>query len=86
MAPLKAPSSDNFHAVFFQNQRDTLGRDIFRWVQGIFAGNIIEPNLNNTLLVILSKINNPESFTQFCPINLYSVLYKLVMKVIPNRF
>ncbi|KAA3469259.1 LINE-1 reverse transcriptase isogeny [Gossypium australe] len=86
MAPLKAPRSDGFHALFFQSQWDLVGGDVCEWVQGIFDGKKIEEDLNNTLLVLIPKKNNPEDFSQFHPISLCSVLYKIVMKVIANRF
>lgn len=87
MAPLKVLGSDGFHAIFFKNQWDLLGRDICQWVQGVFLGNLIDLELNSTLLVLLIKIDNLESFTQFRPISLCSVLYyELVMKVITNLF
>ncbi|KAA3453866.1 reverse transcriptase [Gossypium australe] len=86
MAPLKAPGSDGFHALFFQSQWDILGNDVCQWVKSVFEGNPIEPKLNNTLIVLIPKKGNPEDFSHFCPISLCSVLYKLVMKVIANRF
>ncbi|KAA3453051.1 Retrovirus-related Pol polyprotein LINE-1 [Gossypium australe] len=56
------------------------------WVKGVFDGKPIEAELNNTLIVLIPKKESPEDFSQFRPISLYSVLYKLVMKVIANRF
>ncbi|KAA3460126.1 reverse transcriptase [Gossypium australe] len=85
MAPLKAPGSDGYHAIFFQSQWDLVGGAVCEWVQGIFAGNKIEEELNNTLIVLIPKKDHPEDFSQFRPISLCSVLYKLVMKVIANR-
>ncbi|KAA3475230.1 Retrovirus-related Pol polyprotein LINE-1 [Gossypium australe] len=82
MAPLKAPGSDGFHAL----QWDILGTDVCRWVKSVFEGNPIEPELNNTLIVLIPKKRSPEDFSHFRPISLCSVLYKLVMKVIANRF
>ncbi|KAA3472023.1 reverse transcriptase [Gossypium australe] len=86
MAPLKAPGSDGYHALFFQSQWDTLGNDVCQWVKSVFEGRPIEPELNNTLIVLIPKKESPEDFSQFRPISLCSVLYKLVMKVIANRF
>ncbi|KAA3482563.1 LINE-type retrotransposon LIb DNA [Gossypium australe] len=86
MAPLKALGSDGFHALFFQSQWDILGEDVCQWVKGIFEGKMIEPELNNTLIVLIPKKVSPEDFSHFRPISLCSVLYKLVMKVIANRF
>ncbi|KAA3488056.1 reverse transcriptase [Gossypium australe] len=82
MAPLKAPGSDGYHAIFFQSQWDLVGGAVCEWVQG----NKIEEELNNTLIVLILKKGHPEDFSQFRPISLCSVLYKLVMKVIANRF
>ncbi|KAH1097427.1 hypothetical protein J1N35_014348 [Gossypium stocksii] len=86
MAPLKAPGSDGYHTLFFQNQWDFIGGDVCHWVKGIFAGRQIDQELNNTLIVLIPKKENPEDFSQFRPISLCSVLYKLIMKVIANRF
>ncbi|KAA3458339.1 reverse transcriptase [Gossypium australe] len=85
MAPLKATGSDRFHAFFFQSQWDIVGGAVCECVQGIFDGNKFEEELNNTLIILIPKKKSPEDFSQFRPISLCSVLYKLVMKVIVNR-
>ncbi|KAK5792155.1 hypothetical protein PVK06_033269 [Gossypium arboreum] len=86
MALLKALGSDDFHSLFYQSQWDHVGASICSWVKSIFAGKSINAELNNLLIVLLPKIQNPECFAQFRPISLCSVLYKLVMKIIANRF
>ncbi|KAG8490242.1 hypothetical protein CXB51_015567 [Gossypium anomalum] len=65
MAPLKAPGSDEYHALFFQDQWDNVGGDMCQWVKEIFAGRQIEQGLNNTLIVLIPKKENPEDFSQF---------------------
>ncbi|KAA3471573.1 LINE-1 reverse transcriptase isogeny [Gossypium australe] len=82
MDPLKAPGSDGYHAIFFQSQWELVGGVVCEWVQG----KKIEEELNTTLIVLIPKKDYPEDFSQFRPISLCSVLYKLVMKVIANRF
>ncbi|KAA3466349.1 reverse transcriptase [Gossypium australe] len=86
MAPLKAPGSDGYHAHSFQSQWDLIGGAVCEWVQGIFAFKRIEGEFNNTLIVLIPKKDQPEDFSQFRPISLCSIMYKLVMKVIANRF
>ncbi|KAA3489717.1 LINE-1 reverse transcriptase isogeny [Gossypium australe] len=86
MAPLKAPASDGFHALFFQKQWDIIGTVVGNWVKKVFAGGNIDAKLNNTLIILIPKIQNPEDFCQFLPISQCTVLYKLVMKIIANRF
>ncbi|KAK5845345.1 hypothetical protein PVK06_001517 [Gossypium arboreum] len=86
MAPLKALGNDGFHALFFQKHWDFIGGTVCDWIKRIFEGNPIEADMNNTLIVLIPKVQNPETFGQFWPISLCSVLYKLTMKVIANRF
>lgn len=84
--PLKAPNNDGYQEIFFQTQWDIVGSSVFKWVQGIFGGKSIDIELNNSLLVLIPKKNDPTNFSQFRPISLCFVMYKLVMKVIANRF
>lgn len=56
------------------------------WVKTIFTGGPLEPDLNNILIVLIPKVFSPESFVEFRTISLCSVLYKLMMKIIANRF
>ncbi|KAH1055801.1 hypothetical protein J1N35_033866 [Gossypium stocksii] len=86
MAPLKSPGSDGFYALFYQSQWAHVGPSICRWVKQIFDGESIDLDLNNSLIVLIHKVNHPKNFSQFRPISLCSVLYKLVMKIIANRF
>ncbi|KAA3469839.1 tyrosine decarboxylase 1-like [Gossypium australe] len=86
MASLKAPGSNGFHFRFFKSQWELVGGAICNWVRKIFDGEPIDSDLNNTLLVLISKVQNPEGFEHFRPISLCSVLYKLVMKIIANMF
>ncbi|KAH1107012.1 hypothetical protein J1N35_010780 [Gossypium stocksii] len=68
------------------SQWDLIGETVCDWVKGIFAGNKIEDDLNNTLIVLIPKKERSEDFSHFRPISLCSVMYKLVIKVIANRF
>ena len=41
--------------------------------------------LNHAFIFLIPKVKNPEFVTEFCPIALCNILYKLVSKVLANR-
>ncbi|KAH1075320.1 hypothetical protein J1N35_027648 [Gossypium stocksii] len=86
MAPLKALGSDSFHTLFYQSQWDHVGTSVYVWIKEVFNGKNIDSDLNNSLIVLIPKTYNLVEFSQFQPISLCSVLYKLVLKIIANRF
>ena len=43
------------------------------------------PKFNETHIVLVPKNKSPTSVTNFCPISLYNVVYKLASKVLANR-
>ena len=62
-----------------------MGREVTHAVLGILNGNPMPETLNRTFLTLISKIENPQSITQFRPIGLSNVTYKLVTKTIVGR-
>lgn len=41
--------------------------------------------INNTHIILIPKVSNPRTITQFRPLSLCNVLYKIITKVIVNR-
>ncbi|XP_061354924.1 uncharacterized protein LOC133299477 [Gastrolobium bilobum] len=85
MKPYKAPGVDGLHAVFFQSQWEKVGQSAIQFVREVFQDPAKVELINQTLICLIPKIENPESLGQFRPISLCNVIYKVVTKVVASR-
>ena len=85
MAPLKAPFPDEMPQIFFQHYWEGIGDDVVQAVVSCLNSTLIETSLNHTFITLIPKVKSPEFITEFCPIALCNILYKLVSKVLANR-
>ncbi|PNX98271.1 RNA-directed DNA polymerase, partial [Trifolium pratense] len=85
MGPLKSPGPDGLHPIFFQTQWSIVGASVCKVVRDIFADPSGIRNINETLLVLIPKVDGPTSLKQFRPISLCNVIYKVVTKIIATR-
>ena len=47
---------------------------------------ITPPHFNETHIVLIPKVKEPKRVSDFCPISLCNVAYKIASKAIANRF
>ncbi|KAA3470265.1 reverse transcriptase [Gossypium australe] len=85
MPPLKAPRVDGFAAIFFQNYWHIIGTDISNYCLAILNGQLEFEDINRTRIVLIPKVDKPNNMSQFRPISLCNVLYKIIAKVLVNR-
>ena len=85
MAPLKAPSSDGMRPLFYQHYWDTIGNDVTQSVLHFLNSACLPENLNHTFITLIPKKNSPEYASDFRPISLCNVLYKIFSKVLANK-
>ena len=59
--------------------------DVVGMVLNVLNSNIFMTNINKTFITLIPKTNNPAKMTDFRPISLSNVIYKLISKVLANR-
>jgi hypothetical protein len=85
MDPLKAPGPDGFSTCFFQKNWAIIGGEVSQFVTHILNNGSMNKELNFTYIALIPKVANPSCVTDFRPISLCNVLYKLISKTIANR-
>lgn len=85
MGKYKAPGPDGFQPVFYQQNWEVIGPSVVRFALDFFASGCLPPGTNDALLVLIAKVDKPEKITQFRPISLCNVLFKIITKTLVMR-
>ncbi|XP_028067839.1 uncharacterized protein LOC114270505 [Camellia sinensis] len=81
----KAPGRDGFQAIFYQKFWDVISTNVCGFIKNCFQEKHIPPVVNQTLIALIPKTNIPENITQFHPISMCNVSYKILSKLLVNR-
>jgi hypothetical protein len=85
IGPLKAPGADGFPVRFFQRNWGIMKEEVVAAVKKFFHEGSMPSEINETIIVLIPKNNDPISPKDFRPISLCNVIYKIVAKCISNR-
>ena len=85
MASLKVPGPDGMPPLFYQTYWTDIGMDVSQAVLSCLNSRSILKAINHTFITLIPKVQNPERVSDFRPIILCNVIYKIVSKVIANR-
>ncbi|KAH1047495.1 hypothetical protein J1N35_038279 [Gossypium stocksii] len=86
MAPLKASGPDGFPVIFYQKYWHVIGKDVSGLCLNMLNGRRDIGEINRTNIVLIPKEKLARSMNKFRPISLCNVIYKIISKVLANRF
>jgi hypothetical protein len=76
---------DGLNAAFYKFTWSCTGKDLHELVVSFYnTGNLPNP-INSTHIVLIPKINCPNTPRDFRPISLCNVTYKIIAKTLANR-
>ena len=81
----KAPGPDGFPIEFFQEFWEIVKFDLLEVVQEFHRNKQMLRSMNSTFLVLIPKQEGANWLTQFRPIALCNVVYKIITKLIAER-
>ncbi|KAA3461042.1 reverse transcriptase [Gossypium australe] len=85
MGPTKAPGEDGLPAIFYQNCWPIIGENVSNYCLQQLNNGMDVSSINKTNILLLPKLSNPSNITQFKPISLCNVVYKVIAKTIANQ-
>ncbi|KAH9651249.1 reverse transcriptase domain-containing protein [Citrus sinensis] len=85
MCPTKAPGPDGLPAAFFQKHWSSVKEGVVTTCLHVLnEGGNLAP-LNHTYIALIPKENKPKKVTEFRPISLCNVIYRIIAKTMENR-
>ena len=85
MHPMKASGPDGMPPLFYQHFWPTVKSIIIQTVLDFLNHSVTPPKFHETHIFLIPKIKNPERVTDYRPISLCNVAYKLASKAMANK-
>ena len=85
MYPLKVPRLDGMPSLFFQQFWAISGEMVIAMILNFLNHGNIPPDFNKTHIVLILKVKISKKVTNYRPISLCNVMYKIASKAIANR-
>jgi hypothetical protein len=82
----KAPVPDGFTALFYKKYWPSVRADVLACIGNFFINNHLLNEHNHTFIALVPKQTGSHTVHQFRPISLCNIVYKIISKVLANRF
>jgi hypothetical protein len=81
----KSLGPNGFNARFLKKCWHILKIDFYHLCQDSYTGDVSLQAINNSMITVVPKVNNPKTVGDFRPISLLNSVLKLITKVLANR-
>lgn len=85
MHPWTYPGPDGYPPGFYQTMWDLVGSDTCKMVKAFFHTGYLLKQMNHSFITLIPKTSSPKTATDFRPISLSNVSYKIISKILANR-
>lgn len=85
MNGLKAPGPDGILGIFYKSQWDIIKDKLVEFIQCLFQDSSKVSLINDTFIALIPKIAQPNLISQFRPIGLCYIDYKIISKILASR-
>lgn len=82
---MKAPGPDGLHGVFYKRFWLMLGEELTDEVLEAVNTKRIPEGWNDTMTMLIPKVENPKRISLYRPISLCYVVYKVISKMLANH-
>ena len=83
--PNSAAGPEGFNGQFFQSSWNIISEDVIAAVLEFFAGANLPKSCTATLICLIPKTKNPNSFSDYRPISLCNFFNKVLSKILASR-